>query len=821
MTSWQAWPAAENGAVPSSRSTLPPKKITTEFARRRDLRTGARSASANATNINMSDPRNPRDPRAPRDPRGQRPPGPVASIAGGKRFGDAQQEPPRKRARPGVAPLGAPDDTEVVVVQTSQQPVGGRHPPTRRIILTRVTNASEFDLEELASRFGRLESLSVDRKEATATLVFLSRADAEGFIAFYTENELIFNGQSIGILYAPCPPLSQELQTALEAGAMRSLFMFGLPSATTEEQVAQVYGSFGTVSSVSINHAKRIAFVNFLSLGAAVAAQKAMDGASSFGTPVPVKYAKEEGKRPVAKRPGTQPHGAAPTSTPVSSAAPGASGSTGGGNPQRSVYLGNLDTSATLFDVCSLANLFGMVELARIVPPKSCAFINFVDPDAARKLIAEAKRQEANNTPLQFGGKTVNVRWAKSSPMSASQRRELMTGASRCLIVTGSPSATQEEVGRTFSQGCTVVNVILNRPQPGLHTVEMASIQDAATARRKLRGALVHGRTIGVEYGQENCPLRDLKEVFAEFDSGAPATAVGAAGDAKSGPALGAQPSIPDAFDYKPSAVATRAVLLRGCPPDAQYRDICNLANMHGRIQRAALDAQGRRVAIVFLDTESAQALVDSAARGIARIRGSSVQAGYAECAPMTETIRQLIDSGASRNIFVGNVGSVSRQEMHQAFGPFGNYESIITLESRGIAFVNMVDIEAATRARDALQGSEINGRRVTVNYAKEKLGPNAVGPSASLNSRIGSRGGGQRGGGQRFGGGGYSKPTGGYGAPTGYGGGASAGYGGASTGYGGTSTGYGGGGNATYGGNTYTQPSTGSTGYDPAAPVQ
>ena len=102
-------------------------------------------------------------------------------------------------------------------------------------------------------------------------------------------------------------------------------------------------------------------------------------------------------------------------------------------------------------------------------------------------------------------------------------------------------------------------------------------------------------------------------------------------------------------------------------------------------------------------------------------------------------------------NIYVGNLPfGYGEEEVRQLFGEFGEVQRVslitdrATGQSRGFGFVEMGDDTMAQAAIAALDGRDVDGRKLTVNVAK----PKAPG---------GGGGGGGRSGGGRSGGGGHS----------------------------------------------------------------
>jgi RNA recognition motif-containing protein len=98
-----------------------------------------------------------------------------------------------------------------------------------------------------------------------------------------------------------------------------------------------------------------------------------------------------------------------------------------------------------------------------------------------------------------------------------------------------------------------------------------------------------------------------------------------------------------------------------------------------------------------------------------------------------------------SKKLFVGSLSwNINDQGLREAFEPFGEISEAVVItdrdsgRSRGFGFVTFIDDEAADKAISALDGTELDGRPVKVNVARER-------------SRDGGGGGGYGGGGGRW----------------------------------------------------------------------
>jgi cold-inducible RNA-binding protein len=80
------------------------------------------------------------------------------------------------------------------------------------------------------------------------------------------------------------------------------------------------------------------------------------------------------------------------------------------------------------------------------------------------------------------------------------------------------------------------------------------------------------------------------------------------------------------------------------------------------------------------------------------------------------------------KTTYVGNLDfQTTKEELRKLFGPYGTVERVLiphdpaTLKSRGLAFVDMRDENAAAEAIRALNGSQLGGRSIVVNEARPK----------------------------------------------------------------------------------------------------
>ena len=81
-----------------------------------------------------------------------------------------------------------------------------------------------------------------------------------------------------------------------------------------------------------------------------------------------------------------------------------------------------------------------------------------------------------------------------------------------------------------------------------------------------------------------------------------------------------------------------------------------------------------------------------------------------------------------SQKLYVGGLPfSMTDTELEKLFSPHGTIESAkvitdkFTGKSRGFGFVELASASEASKAIDALNGTEIDGRTITVNEARQR----------------------------------------------------------------------------------------------------
>jgi len=339
------------------------------------------------------------------------------------------------------------------------------------------------------------------------------------------------------------------------------------------------------------------------------------------------------------------------------------------------------------------------------LPTKCCAFLNFVQQTHAEEFYRSANTEQ----PIMICGHPIKVGWAKSTPINADLLKDINeSSATRSLFVGNVALTVSEEImAEVFGAFGEIDSIIILRDK-GIAFVNLTSVKGALSAKTALSGSELHGRRIHVNFAKESKGVNPIR------------------GSAASSPqqASPRQRAFPHAGNPNPveGAPVSRSLYLGNLHADSTYHDILPLANRYGAVEYAKIVPAKKCAFINFVDDRAAQAFYYNSFQQL-NIRGNDIRLGWAKSSPIAPALLEHIRQGATRNLFVGNVTETVTEEMlKNLFSPFGEFDSVSILHQKGIAFVNMTSINGAVTARTALQGHELEGKQLKINFAKEAV---------------------------------------------------------------------------------------------------
>ena len=75
-----------------------------------------------------------------------------------------------------------------------------------------------------------------------------------------------------------------------------------------------------------------------------------------------------------------------------------------------------------------------------------------------------------------------------------------------------------------------------------------------------------------------------------------------------------------------------------------------------------------------------------------------------------------------SKKLYVGNLNyKTTEEKLKELFSPYGEVTSVNILQGRGFGFVEMATPESAQEAKDKLNGTDVEGRKIIVNEARPR----------------------------------------------------------------------------------------------------
>ena len=76
----------------------------------------------------------------------------------------------------------------------------------------------------------------------------------------------------------------------------------------------------------------------------------------------------------------------------------------------------------------------------------------------------------------------------------------------------------------------------------------------------------------------------------------------------------------------------------------------------------------------------------------------------------------------SSTKLYVGNLNyKTTEEKLKEVFSPYGEVTSVNILQGRGFGFVEMATPESSQEAKDKLNGTDVEGRKIIVNEARPR----------------------------------------------------------------------------------------------------
>lgn len=144
----------------------------------------------------------------------------------------------------------------------------------------------------------------------------------------------------------------------------------------------------------------------------------------------------------------------------------------------------------------------------------------------------------------------------------------------------------------------------------------------------------------------------------------------------------------------------SRTVYLGNLPPETTAEEILGHVRS-GQIESVRLLPDKNCAFISFLDSSSATHFHSDAILKKLSIKGNDIKIGWGKPSQVPTSVALAVQqSGASRNVYLGNLGEdVSEEELREELGKFGPIDTIKIVKEKSIAFVHFLSISNAIKA--------------------------------------------------------------------------------------------------------------------------
>ncbi|KAI9227484.1 MAG: hypothetical protein DHS80DRAFT_6434, partial [Piptocephalis tieghemiana] len=366
----------------------------------------------------------------------------------------------------------------------------------------------------------------------------------------------------------------------------------------------------------------------------------------------------------------------------------------------RTVYVGNLPPGTLAAEVLDQVHT-GPLDSYYALPAKSCAFLAFITPVSAQTFYSLASIHG-----FRVRGVETRIAWGKPAAIPAPVARDIVRGATRCVLISGLvPSESEVSLRERLSIFGTIEHVHLPPPPPYGRVYFCAVAQAVRCVEALSVTTGPSGLGWAVCYGRDRCgPTMDIhpEDVISAEETPTERDGEGVSGSQQ-------QESVGTG-----QVASKRTVYLGNLDPSTTLPDLCD-AVRGGGLERVRLLLPARPVAFVsFLSPEDAASFVDHHSRVPLVVKGRKLKAGWGRASALPMAVERALRAGtggpgggtggASRNIYVGGVGLVGRgeEEAESLVGSFlsrwGTIERCNALPGRDVVFVGFADIRDAVR---------------------------------------------------------------------------------------------------------------------------
>lgn len=384
----------------------------------------------------------------------------------------------------------------------------------------------------------------------------------------------------------------------------------------------------------------------------------------------------------------------------------------------RTVYVGNLPATASVDELLNLVH-FGPLESVRVLPEKSCVFLSFLDGATAAAFHADALIKK-----LSLHGQELKIGWGKPSAVPSAVALAIQqSNASRNVYLGGLDENVTEEMLRDDLSRFGLIDQVKIVRDKNIGFVHFLSISTATKVVNTLPTEPAwQGKR--VNYGKDRCAyIPKSQQAAAQAAQAAAAQSLvaqsaaaltplnaghGGFGLTGASPLTPYLPFSPDGLQGMAGATSlNRTVYLGNIHPETTTEDLCNA--IRGGVLQSLRYMQDKHIAFVtFIDPAAALTFFQVASYQGLTLNNRRLKIGWGKnSGPLPPALALAVHSGATRNVYVGNIedfDTFNEEKLKRDFGEYGEIELVNFLKEKNCAFVNFTNISNAIKAIDGVK---------------------------------------------------------------------------------------------------------------------
>ncbi|KAG6826649.1 hypothetical protein H0H92_014976 [Tricholoma furcatifolium] len=420
----------------------------------------------------------------------------------------------------------------------------------------------------------------------------------------------------------------------------------------------------------------------------------------------------------------------------------------------RTVYVGNLPSTASVDELLNLVH-FGPLESIRVLPEKSCVFLSFLDGATAAAFHADATLKK-----MALHGQELRIGWGKPSPVPAQVALAIsQSNASRNVYLGGlDENMTEEQLRDDLSRFGLIDQVKIVRDK-NIGFVHFLSISVATKVVNTLPTEPTWANK-RVNYGKDRCAyIPKSQQAAAQQAQAVAAQTLVSPQSAVAGfsPFATYAPFTPDVMGGGAAVAAAaaaagvggmnRTVYLGNIHPETTAEEICN--SVRGGVLQSIRYMVDKHIAFVtFVDPAAAFTFYQVATYQGLTLNNRRLKIGWGKnSGPLPPALAVAVHSGATRNVYIGNIEdfeTFTEDRLKRDFGEYGDIELVNFLKEKNCAFVNFTNISNAIKAIEGVKAKPEYGN-LRIAHGKDRCanpprsGPQGGGGSGARRSASGA----------------------------------------------------------------------------------